>query len=330
MSFLEIAIATFLFGAVPIGLCRPRGQRLLGIIGTYCAILTCFTILFLSFTLSRTLFVAVLYGPRAVLTGSVWIVRSRDFVELSNGDRYGGGAYFLWMAGTFAILATVAYLARRLARLLQQRLPLVRRVVARLATAVNSEPERTLTSRETHRIVSGETTEWRRRLATSPLARRTVPLPVAEFLRYYASVQVVRIQSAYPIMETRERLLALNVGKAVEVRFVGPAELRVFTTEHAGRNGSILRGFLSESDGGCILRGQIGLEPHIRAFIGFFVACLLFVAVVPSKVVFPGAMLLVIAFFIVALVAIYQQGKKAANVITRNLSQALGNSMTAG
>lgn len=136
MSILQLFIAP-LFIAIPFGLMRPKGQRLLGSVGLYSVYLALGTMLFGSISLANTIILSILYGPRSVIFGEIRIVRGRQFIELSNGDRYDGFRFFLWWLGIFMTLISTGYLAVRIGRWMYSRSRLVQRVLARFAEAID-------------------------------------------------------------------------------------------------------------------------------------------------------------------------------------------------
>ena len=93
-----------------------------------------------SMALGNAIMLSILYGPRAVIKGEIWIVRGRTYIEMSNGDRYSGFWVFLRCIAIFATLSTVGFALVRAGRWTYARSSMVRRIIARFAQAIESKP----------------------------------------------------------------------------------------------------------------------------------------------------------------------------------------------
>jgi ribose/xylose/arabinose/galactoside ABC-type transport system permease subunit len=129
-----------LFPAVLVALCRPRGHRLVFGCGLFLMYEYLVCVVFGSNLLVNFTMLSVLYGPHAVLTGGVQIVRGRHFIEMSNGDKYEGLAFAFWIAADLAMLATTFLATRRFGKWAYARFALVRRIVARFKEAASAKP----------------------------------------------------------------------------------------------------------------------------------------------------------------------------------------------
>src|SRR5215208_5636409 len=89
--FVGVTILT-----APLVLTRPRGRRLLTFVGFQLAYLFLFCVLFGGILFSNLIVLGAVYGFSAAWAGDVRIVRGGTFIELSNGDTYGGARLVLW------------------------------------------------------------------------------------------------------------------------------------------------------------------------------------------------------------------------------------------
>jgi len=136
-SALPFLLIAPLFFSVLIGLSRPKGDRLIAGIGVYITYIMLGAVLFGSLMLVNFLILSALYGPAAVLSGHIWIVRGRTFIELSDGRRYGGVWGALWSLADFIGLAVAVYAVFPAGRWLYSRSASIRRLVCRIDQATN-------------------------------------------------------------------------------------------------------------------------------------------------------------------------------------------------
>ena len=125
-----------LFPAGMVALGRPKGHRLLAAIGVFAFAEYLALVLFGSLSLVNFTILSFLYGPHAVISGEISIVRGRHFIELSNGDKYEGFSYAVWIASELLAVATTVFVTRRFGKWIYARVALVRRVVARFKAAM--------------------------------------------------------------------------------------------------------------------------------------------------------------------------------------------------
>src|SRR6185312_4818489 len=135
-SALPFLLIAPLFFSVLIGLSRPKGDRLIAGVGVYVTYIMLEAVLFGSITLVNFLILSTLYGPAAVLSGHIWIVRGRTFIELSDGRRYGGVWGALWSLADFIGLAVTGYGVFSACRWLYSRSASIRRLVCRIDQAM--------------------------------------------------------------------------------------------------------------------------------------------------------------------------------------------------
>jgi hypothetical protein len=138
VNVLQVLIAP-LFFTIPFGLTRAKGHRLLGGVALHAVYLFLAAVLFGGGRLGNTLVLCVLYGPRRVMSGEIRILPTRGVIALTNGDRYAGFQVFLWYLVIFVTLASVGFAAVRVGRWAYSRSPLVRRIAARFARAIESK-----------------------------------------------------------------------------------------------------------------------------------------------------------------------------------------------
>jgi len=73
------------------------------------------------------------------LRGDLYIVRGRTFIELSNGDRYVGIWFALWVFGDFVTLIGIGLMAMKVGRWTYLRSAVVQRIIARFAQAIEAK-----------------------------------------------------------------------------------------------------------------------------------------------------------------------------------------------
>src|SRR5438874_1343684 len=95
-----------LFPAGMVALGRPKGHRLFAAVGFFAITEYLALVLFGSISLVNFVILSVLYGPHAVLAGEIHIVRGRHFIEMSNGDKYDGPGYALWIGAEFLMIVS--------------------------------------------------------------------------------------------------------------------------------------------------------------------------------------------------------------------------------
>lgn len=128
-----------LFPAGMVALGRPKGHRLVAAMGFFaCAQYLAFVVIG-SASLMNFLILSALYGPGAILRGDIYILRGRHFIEMSNGDVYGGPWYALWLAADLGAILTSFLVTRRLGRWLHATVGLVRRFVERFHEAMKAK-----------------------------------------------------------------------------------------------------------------------------------------------------------------------------------------------
>jgi hypothetical protein len=164
---------------------------------------------------------------------------------------------------------------------------------------------------------------------TSGIFRRNMLGLIAGFFRYYTVSQPLWVRSAFGAEETKHRLMSLNEHGNVYVKINRKGEIIMCATRHAvGRGTPVIpqiRAILQDEGGAAVLHGEMGLNSGIRAFAAIFLAILLVCEILPGgKEAFPGAVLCVIAFYFLFLIAAYGLGRSDSVVIAQRLGEALG------
>src|SRR5689334_4406399 len=83
-------------GFIAVG--RLKCHRLFAAVGVFTIVEYLALVLFGTLSLVNFIILSVLYGPKAILLGEIYIVRGRHFMEMSNGDKYDGFRYAIWLA----------------------------------------------------------------------------------------------------------------------------------------------------------------------------------------------------------------------------------------